>query len=184
MENIKSVPADSPNRCQAMTLKGQCVGAKAENSDYCMMHGGNLGAEMKARAGLRNYRLTVFKARLDQLGDSTEIKNLRDEIAILRLLMEERLNQCKDNMDLIYQSGPISDLVLKIERVVTSCNKLELSTGGLLDKQAIMQFGSEIISVLSNEIKDEVLLARISERLYDTIARTISAQEDDQERTS
>jgi hypothetical protein len=144
-----------------------------------MMHGGNKGAEAEAKRGLRNYQLTKFNARLQQLGDSGEIKSLRDEIAILRMIMEERLNQCRDTMDLIYQSGPISDLVLKIEKVVTSCHKLELSAGSLLDKQAIMQFGSELISLLSREIKDEVTLSRISEAIYATIARTISPDESD-----
>jgi len=173
MDNIKSVEADSPNRCQAVTPKGQCLGAAAEGSKFCMMHGGNKAGEAKAAAGLRNYRLTRFNARLQQLGDSGEIKSLRDEIAILRMIMEERLNQCRDTMDLIYQSGPISDLVLKIEKVVTSCHKLELSAGSLLDKQAIMQFGSEMISLISATIKDEVQLAQISEAIYATIARTI-----------
>lgn len=179
MENVKSVTDDSPNRCQAVTKAGQCHGEKAPNSNYCMMHGGNKGSEAAARQGLRNYQLTKFNARLQQLGDSGEIKSLRDEIAILRMIMEERLNQCKDTMDLIYQSGPISDLVLKIEKVVSSCHKLELSTGSLLDKQAIMQFGSELISIISHSIKDEVLLAQISEAIYATIARTIAPNEGD-----
>lgn len=173
MDNIKSVEADSPNRCQAVTPKGQCHGAVATGSNFCMMHGGNKAAEAAAKRGLRNYQLTRFNVRLQQLGDSNEIKSLRDEIAILRMIMEERLNQCRDNMDLIYQSGPISDLVLKIEKVVSSCHKLELSAGSLLDKQAIMQFGSEMISLISSNITDEVLLAKISEAIYATIARTI-----------
>jgi len=139
-----------------------------------MMHGGNKAGEAKVKQSLRNYQLTRFNARLQQLGDSGEIKSLRDEIAILRMLMEERLNQCRDQMDLIYQSGPISDLVLKIEKVVTSCHKLELSTGSLLDKQAIMQFGSEMISLISTHITDEVVLSRISEAIYATIARSIN----------
>jgi len=174
MDNIRLVEADSPNRCQAVTPKGQCNGAAAEGSKFCMMHGGNKAGEAKVKQSLRNYQLTRFNARLQQLGDSGEIKSLRDEIAILRMLMEERLNQCRDQMDLIYQSGPISDLVLKIEKVVTSCHKLELSTGSLLDKQAIMQFGSEMISLISTHITDEVVLSRISEAIYATIARSIN----------
>lgn len=172
-KKLTIVDDDSPNRCQAVTKQGQCRGVKVEGGNYCMMHGGAKVAEAKQRQGLRNYQLTRFNARLQQLGDSGEIKSLRDEIAILRMLMEERLNQCKDNMDLIYQSGPISDLVLKIERVVTSCHKLELSAGSLLDKQAIMQFGSELITLVSNTVKDEVMLAQLSEAIYATIARTI-----------
>lgn len=181
MDNIAKVEADSPNRCQAVTPKGQCHGIAVPGGKNCMMHGGIATLEAEKRRSLRNYQLTKFNARLQQLGDSGEIKSLRDEIAILRMIMEERLNQCKDTMDLIYQSGPISDLVLKIEKVVTSCHKLELSAGSLLDKQAIMQFGSEIISLLSSEIKDEVTLSRISEKIYATIAKSINPTENVEE---
>jgi ribosomal protein L29 len=177
MENITRVADDSPDRCQATMKTGQCTGKKIPGSDYCKMHGGAKMEDQQKIAGLRNYQLTKFQARIQQLGDSSEIKSLRDEIAILRMIMEERLNQCKDTMDLIYQSGPISDLVLKIERVVTSCHKLELSSGSLLDKQAIMQFGTELVSLINEEIKDEILVSRISNKIFETISRTIAAEE-------
>lgn len=180
MDEKNAVEDDSPNRCQAVNKNGQCRQKAVEGGNFCMAHGGSQVATQKRAAGLRNYHLTKFNARLQELGDSGEIKSLRDEIAILRMIMEERLNQCRDNMDLIYQSGPISDLVLKIDKVVTSCHKLELSAGSLLDKTAIMQFGAELVSILGVEVKDEVALARISEKIYDTIARTLAGGEDDE----
>jgi hypothetical protein len=105
---------------------------------------------------LRNYRLATFhlRARLEQLGVSPGIKSLRDEIAILRALLEQRLEQCKDTTDFILQSGPISDLKLKIEKLVASCHHLEGSMGQLLDKQAILQFASVVIDIISEELKD------------------------------
>lgn len=177
----EKVEPDSPNRCQAIAKHGQCIMHKAPGSEFCLAHGGNKAEGKRQREGLRNYQLTRFNARLQQLGDSSEIKSLRDEVAILRMIMEERLNQCRDNMDLIYQSGPIGDLVLKIEKVVVSCHKLELATGSLLDKQAIMQFGSELISIISKTVTDEAALARISGAIYDTITRTVAYEASDEE---
>jgi len=173
MENIAITDADSPNRCQAVTTKGQCRGVKEPGRETCRMHGG------AQKSGIKNYQLTKFKARLDRIAESPDLKSLRDEVAILRMMLEERLEQCKDSMDLIYSSGPISDLVSKIERTVVSCNKLELVSGALLDKQAIMQFGSELVALLGVEIKDEALLARLSEKIYATISRTLSCDEEE-----
>jgi putative component of toxin-antitoxin plasmid stabilization module len=178
MQKVKDM-AD-PRRCQSIIQsQGQCMYFAEEGSKFCIMHGGRHAAANKEREGLRNYRLTKFNARLQQLGDSPDIKSLRDEIAILRIIMEERLNQCADTKDLIYQSGPISDLVMKIDRVVTSCHKLEEKMGALLDKQAIIQFGSELVSLIGDEIKDEEALARIAHRIYEIIATTIGESEED-----
>ena len=90
------------------------------------------------------------------------------------MLLEERLNACQDQMDLMYNASPIADLVIKIEKLVTSCHKLELATGTLLDKQAIVQFGSELVALISEEIADTVVLTRLSDKIADCVARTCS----------
>ena len=80
--------------------------------------------------------------------------------------MEERLNKCSDATDLILQSGPISDLVMKIEKVVASCHKLEGQMGTLLDKQAILQFAQAVISIIASELEGQ-------EAIIDAIATKI-----------
>jgi len=160
------VESDSPDRCQSLYKEGQCPFRKVEGSDYCAMHGGNSVLEAAKRASLRNYKLTKFQARLDRFATNPKVKDLRDEIAILRMTLEERLNSLNGPNDLIIHSHVISDLVLKINTVVSSCHKLENSMGQLLDKQAILQFGSEIIRIISEEItEDPELLNRIADKI-------------------
>jgi len=177
MADIVRVEEDSPERCQGVNRQGQCLNKREPGSDYCIAHGGNKGREKMEKESLKNYRLTKFQAQIQKYVDSPNIKCLRDEVGILRVLMEEKLNQCSDAKDLIYQSGPISDLVIKIEKLVTSCHKLEGSMGSLLDKQAIIQFGSELITLISSEIKDEEVLASISQKLLTLINKTIGEEE-------
>lgn len=171
----RATQPDHPERCQAVNNKGQCpnLGLRRENGEgrfeYCLAHGGNKQREAAQRAGLRNYRLTKWNARLQQFGDAPEIKSLRDEIGILRLLMEQRLEKCKDAQDLILQSAPISDLVMKIDKVVTSCHKLEGSMGQLLDKQAILQFAQQVIGIVGDEVQDEDQLARIANKIVEAL---------------
>lgn len=158
--NTPRVQEDDPNRCQAiMKTAGQCRNRALPGGTVCLMHGGNAQERSQNAEKLRNYRLTKFQAQLERHSDSPIIKNLRDEIAILRMALETRLNQCTDESDFIMQSGPISDLVMKIERLVSSCHKLEGAMGNLLDKQAILQFANELITLV-NTVVSEALQAQ------------------------
>jgi len=130
-----------------------------------MAHGGNWAVSREEKNSMRNYMLTKWQAKVAQKSDSSAIKSLREEIGVLRTMLEERLNRCEDAMDLILQSGPISDMVMKIERLVTSCHKLEGSMGQLLDKQAILQFATLVIGIVSDVVTDEAQIEAISDRL-------------------
>ena len=88
--------------------------------------------------------------------ESDNVKDLRDEILILRMLLQEFINnRCKTPNDLIVFSSPIADLVMKVTTVVEKCHKLEGSMGELLDKQAILQFAGEVIKVIGEVFKDQ-----------------------------
>jgi hypothetical protein len=154
-EDIKRVPyPEHPNRCQGMGKGNQCCFFAVEGGTNCLMHGGGKQLASIRAKNLKNYQLTMFRARLERHSGSTEIKSLRDEIGILRMIMEERLNRCKDETDLILQSGPIADLVVKIDKLVSSCHRLEGSMGELLDKTSILQFANVIISIIGDEVGD------------------------------
>lgn len=183
-DNIKKVtdPAD-PHRCQAMAgAQGQCMNmaVQAEDGDYgefCMAHGGNRYINKKNDDAIRNYRLDKFKSRLNRHASSDGLKSLRDEIAILRMIMEERLNSCRDATDLVLNSGAISDLVIKIDKVVSSCHKLEGSMGQLLDKSAILQFASEIIDIVGDEVTSEEMIESIGDRIMKAVGRIGDGEE-------
>ncbi len=75
-------------------------------------------------------------------------------------------------MDLILQSQAISAMVMNIERVVSSCHKLEGSMGHLLDKQAILQFAQEVISIITKTLDgDDDRLTIIADEILQTVGR-------------
>jgi len=163
---------DDPERCQAITAYGQCLNKAVPGGKNCLAHGGNKQLEKQRKESLRNYQLGKFQAALEKQATSPNIKCLRDEIAILRILMQEKFNKCNDATDLILQSGPISDLVLKIDKVVTSCHKLEGSMGQLLDKTAILQFANEVIKIIAVELEgEEVKLNKIADQILKIVGR-------------
>jgi len=175
-ENIQRMEyPEDPERCQGIASNGQCLNKgllmpDGTRTKFCTIHG-QAQAKIAENQNVRNYQLTKFKARLERHATSPVIKNLRDEVGILRMMMEERLNRCQDDNDLLLQSGAISDLALKIEKVVGSCHKLEGSMNQLLDKQAILQFASEMISVIGEEVQDAAAIGRITDRVMVIIGR-------------
>ena len=173
MSDIKRIPYDShPNRCQNTGSHGQCInlGKLLSNdtyANYCTPHGGAGVQSIINKSTARNYRLSVarFERQMSEKLNQSEIKGLREEISILRICLQERLNRCMDATDLILQSGPISEMVMKIERVVTSCHKLESNMGMLLDRQAILQFANNVITIIAEQVTDEENLSNIADAI-------------------
>lgn len=160
------VADDDPTRCQCVIkTRGQCKNKAVEGSQFCMSHGGNSAVAAQQKENIRQYKLAKWSTRMNEFADQPGIKSLRDEIAILRLMLEERLNMCQDSHELLLQSHAISDIVVKIEKLVSSCHRLEGSMGQLLDKQAILHFATNVVDIISNNIEDEQLLNSIADEI-------------------
>jgi len=156
---LEQCEPDDPNRCQTVTIKGQCIwkGLKLSNGSYapnCEAHGGNKTQQSIDTQAIKNYQLGKWQARIDQKKAAPELKNLRDEIAILRMVLEEKLLSCNSATDLMLLGGSIADLILKIEKVVTSCHKLEQHMGMVVDKQAILNFAGKVIQIVTLTLED------------------------------
>jgi hypothetical protein len=75
-------------------------------------------------------------------------------------------------MDLILQSSKIADLAMKLEKLVSSCHKLEGSMGKLMDKSAILQFAAEIVEIIGKELQgDEEKISAIGEQIFHAVGR-------------
>jgi hypothetical protein len=116
-----------------------------------------------------NYRLAKWQARLEKQVASPSIKSLRDEVGILRMIMEETLDKCGTSFDLLVQSQKIGDLVMKITMVVEKCHKLEGSMGQLLDKKTVIQMANTFIQIISEEELPEETLDRIASKILENI---------------
>jgi hypothetical protein len=73
-------------------------------------------------------------------------------------------------------SNKISDLVIKIEKLVSSCHRLERSTGQLLDKTAIIQVAGMFSEVIGEYVSEDIQ-AEISQRLIDIVQEVEMADE-------
>lgn len=175
---IKKCEEDSPHRCQyTRPLYGQCPNESIMLPDEtygtrCIAHGGNKQVQSANAKAVRVYRIGEYQQRLEEHADNINIKSLREDIGVLRILLETRLNKIKDDTDLLLQSSAISDLVLKIERLVMSCHKLEGSMKQLVDRAAIIQFASEIIEVIGSILEgQEELMSEIANGILAALGR-------------
>lgn len=166
MDNkFQRVEEDDPERCQAVTRTGQCKLKAVPNGKTCLIHGGAMKLKSDEEKNLKNYRLAKFRVRATELGSSSHLTNLTDEVAILRILIEEMVNSCADASELLLRAGPLADLLMKSEKLVSSCHRLDSKLGNLLSKDKVMQFAQLVVEIISSEIDDEKILDVISARI-------------------
>lgn len=183
-EELKVRPAlDGPDRCEERGPLGQCPHKKVPGTNFCFNHKKNLIERGKELAEVRNYRLLKFQRRVNEFADNSKIKSIREEIGILRMCLEETINKCNDTTELILYSGKICDIIMKIEKLVVSCHRLEFATGTLLDKSTIINIANVMIDTVCKYVNDPDDLEKINNKIMDTILTTkIEMQEIPQSR--
>ncbi len=162
---------DDPRRCQSMTAKGQCkmVGLTNTIPPKCILHGRDFNAVKEEKEKIRNYQLNKWQARLDQFSENEQVKSLREEIGILRMTLEAVVEKCNDQNDLLMNSNRIADLATRIDKVVTSCHRLESSTGQLLDRTAALNFAMQVVDIVSKQVTDPDMLETISDQILKAV---------------
>src|SRR2546423_7965319 len=159
-------------RCQASFPSGQCVNKRQDGTEYCKIHQGAGKPNAQAEKMLRNYRLARWQGRVNDFASNPEIKSLREEIGIARMVLEATLDRCQDANDLFLYSTKISDHIVKIEKVVASCHRLEQSTAVLLDKSTVLQMSSTIVEIIGKYVTDGDVLDKIGNEIIDAILNT------------
>lgn len=166
---------DDPMRCQATNTRGQCFNIATKEGGFCPVHGGNRAVASEKKERRRLYQLTKYRSRLEELdAPDQHIKNLREEIGILRIVMEEVINNCDGPTDILVHAPKISDLATKIGKLVTSCHNIDKSLGQYLDKNDIVQIAQEMVQVISGVVSDADDLTSIIEGIDDVLTRAFT----------
>jgi hypothetical protein len=173
-------PAD-PSRCKQSIGDMQCLDRSEPGSEFCRVH---RGIDRTNEQSTRLYLLAKAdeQARLHKFADHEEIRSLREEIALARMLVEKRWNIVKNDNDLISACGSLNTLLLTIERLVKSAHTIEQNLGILLSKSAVMALGQTICRIIVEELDGienyEAVVDSITQRILSTIA---SAKDNSQE---
>jgi hypothetical protein len=121
-------------------------------STMCPMHGGSQSVNRKIKEEANRYRVQLWQQHLDEQSNNPNVKSLRDEISVLRMMLKQFLDRSNTQTELLINSGRIADLIVKIEKLVVSCDRLEARSGALMDKSAALSFAGKIVEILSNNL--------------------------------
>lgn len=146
-------------------MQSQCPYLAEEGSTYCVRHASNAEKQAANIEEQRNYNLGKWRARVNELADNTKAKSIREEVGIMRLLIENVMVRCKDEHELFLQTGRLSDLLMKAEKLISSCHRLETANGQLLDRTVALSWASAMVGIIADEIKDPIAIDRISEKM-------------------
>lgn len=175
MEWEKISCEEDPDRCHGINsgnnnFSGQCHFKRIPPSNFCPRHGGNMALAGQKEAKKRNYYVKKWRERINEFADNPEIKSLREEVGIIRMMIETVLNKCNDENDLLIYSNQIQTLVQQAQKLVESCHKLEQSTGTLLDKQTILVVCDSLVKIISEHVLDSDVLDILSHKMVDVVA--------------
>ena len=160
---------NDPDRCQSNNAGEQCSykvirTAGGEKSKYCPRHSSG------SVTNKTNYRFNAqFLPRINNFADNPKLKNLGEEIGLMRTVLEVIVNRCQNDMELSMEADRIAKMVREINQLVVSCHKLEEATGQVLNKTIVVNIGSMMVSILSKYVPDKSILDRVGEEIYAAI---------------
>ncbi len=171
---------DGPNdplRCVGTTPHGPCPYRRVAPTDVCTNHGAGIRLKEIEKKAVRTYRLNKLEGRKNEFADDSKVKSLREDIALVRVLIEQMWNRCQNDDDLYIQSAKITDMIMKLERLVVSCNTLEMKLGMMLDRGAIMQLASSIVEIVSEYIVDSDDREAASTKILESLCQVVAVKE-------
>lgn len=169
-----------PNRCQCVRGEGQCPNIAVEGTKYCEDHLG-VGHRSVRKHKWRNYILgnPDLQSRYDRFSAVEEMRSLRDEIALARAVIEKRLGEIHTESDFLAACGTVNSYLQTIEKLVSSCHRMEVSLGNLLNKASIFALGKELVEILIEELEGVPGYEEIVDRISAKIASAIAEQENE-----
>lgn len=152
--------------CNHSGPKGQCKQQTLPDSNFCRKHGDE-------RERIRGYRISdpELKERFIHFSQDEFLQSVRQEVILVRSLIEERHSFAKTQAEKIQIFPQIIDATTKLEKLVSTLAKLERQTSQVLEKPAIQKLGRKIVDILTRN------LAQVPDResIIDSIAKEIAA---------
>lgn len=150
-------------KCLHSGTSGSCPRDAVAGSLFCERH-------TDEAQRVRNYLIEDAKLREGfERQQSADLYSLREEVTLLRTMINDRLNMAKSEAERIVAYREISTWIGTVDKLVNSVNKLEKETSQVLTKETLMAIGAAIVKVIAEEIKS----LPDHERVIDAVATRI-----------
>ena len=163
-------------RCHHSGRRGQCPYQAIDSSAFCEKH-------TKEADRIMNYRLNDpdLRERLEHHGAAECIEIVRNEVVLLRALIEDRLNLAKTEAERIAAFNVVHPALNTLEKLVTSIQKLEHNASLSLEKGAAKKLAEDIGKILIEELNDvpdrDNIIDRVSRRIADAVMAARNSRE-------
>lgn len=159
-------------RCISPSGRGPCPFAKAAGTDYCERHGAGCAAAMAAKRRANKYKIEFAKRRYEDFMSDDKYLDLQDEIALMRVTLEQVLKKCDSGNAFYRTADRIARLASQIQGLVVACDKLKSKSHTTMSKTEALNFASEIGNIIAEYIEDEKVMDVIIERMVGLIGDT------------
>lgn len=138
-----------PKRCQATEKDGQCRNQAVEGVIYCPRHAGQhmLKSQMQVQYKLDNVK---FSERFSEMLQSPRLRSLEDEIAQVKVLIEETLNQRDSDPRAMMQ---VERLYPILERLTKTSHVIAKDTEDLMPKQSVLELCGKMMDLMVAELE-------------------------------
>ena len=163
-------------QCEWQTASGQCTHDQMDGSRFCTTH--TTGGQTKL---IDQYLISqkVLGDAPQRHAGADEIKSLRVEIALIRALIEKRINVCECDAEIINAMPLLKDSFLAVEKLVTACHNMETKLGHLLNKSAIMSLAQKLVHIIDENLQGVPNREKIVEKIGNEMVHAIAAQENE-----
>jgi hypothetical protein len=151
-------------QCQTILITGEpCRRPAAPDSDYCEVCAEICGSKESNRL----YNLAVGQKRSEQFSKHSDAHNLKNELALARLLCERKYNgiasEGEDSLE--RNAGLLLDMLRKVADLAVQGDALARKRGELLDKSRVTSLAEALIAcvtdVIHELVEDEALQGEI-----------------------
>jgi hypothetical protein len=157
-------------QCAATGTAGPCPQSVIAGTQYCARHQNNHLTESK-----RLYRLADprFQQRIDDLTQGNMVYSLKEGIAAVHCMIEDRFNMIKTDADKLAGYPFVAQLLLTAEKLIRSTTEMEIKFDAVLTRDALRAFAQEVVSIITRNLKDVPGYEEICDQIMVEILETV-----------
>jgi transketolase C-terminal domain/subunit len=102
------------------------------------------------------YQIEKYKDTYERMYRKQDYKSLRDEVALIRMMIQKVMANCDGNDSLLIATSPlISRMLESTEKLVSSAHKMDVATGKTISEDSLIDFGAEMLALMQEYIPQD-----------------------------
>lgn len=175
---IERVGMSHPECCEDRNVNSQCEYRRVTGSRFCPVHaGGNAEKQMEKRELLNLKINTVWGDRAKEIAGKSSVKNLTDEIALMRVTLESMFNTIETPREMLLYVDKIDKMSNGIMKLIESWQKIQEKNKELLGRETVISIFDQLIEVIVANVSDPDTLKKLADEAHGIITKALASQD-------